>query len=397
MDDREDTGQTPKQPETPQQPDTQPQPFVVQQPERKVPYAFNANAEDTSRSDVVETGATPTAAPRKSKKGLIISLIATALVLLGAGLAYVYWYQNPNKVVSDALMNAITAKTVAYTGTVTTVGTTKLNVTLNGDMNSDGGTLNAKFAFDADDQKYALDGNAVFDAKNDLYVKVQNIDGLVNNYRRAIPADSQMLFDQIIDKIDDKWVKISSEDLKSYDIDLAKTRKCTNDAARKIQDDASTKNELTNAYKKHPFITIEKSLGAKDGSLGYELSSNQEVAKSFAKEYKNSELYKTLVKCDSSLAMKDDDIVKKAEEKTGDKTNVQLWVDRWTHQITKVSVKNDNNKDQTVNVAIEPKFNHPVKITTPKESTTLEQLQQDVMKLIQSAQTSPTDTPEMGV
>lgn len=374
---------------SPQQASAPTQPPAARQPDPRIQYPFNPDIEDTPPTS--EAQPAPVAPPKK-KKRLLIGLILTALILLGLGLTYVYGYQNPSKVVSDAFINALNAKSLTYTGTVTAAGPTKMVATLNGGLAEDGGTVNAKFAFDVNDRKYAFDGSGIIDEKNDLYFKVQNIDGLANNYRRAMPAESQELFDQIIDKVDDKWIKISSEDLKNYSADLANMQKCTADAVSKLKSDDAVRSELVDMYKKHPFITINKTLGAKDGSLGYALSSNGDKEKSFNKEYRNSALYKSLVKCDDSFTIKDEDLAKSHFEAFDKNTSTELWVDQWTHQITKLAL-NNVDKDQTTNISIEPKFNRAVAIATPKESTTVEQLQKDVMELLQSAQSAPVQTP----
>lgn len=382
---------------TPQQPNLPVRPTVPRQQERNGSYPFNPDGEDTSNPSVSQTTPvqsaplTTTTQPR-GRKGLLIGLMLTALVILGLGLAYVYWYQNPNKVVSDALLHAVNAKTMTYTGTIAMTGPTKIAVDLEGGVGTGGGTAGAKVAFDVQGKKYTLNGNALVDSKNDLYFKVQNIDSLANNYRQAIPAESQQLFDQIIDKVDDKWVKISSDDLNSYSSELAKAQKCTADAAKKIQTDSNVKSELVEVYKKHPFITIDKSLGAKDGSLGYVLVTDDAKEKTFTNELKSTTVYKALVACDSNLAIKDD-VESQAEVAGLDKASTELWVDQWSHQVTRVVI-NNVDKDQTSTVSIAPKFNLPVAVTTPQGATTLEQLQKDVTELLQSAQSVSAQTAQ---
>ena len=330
--------------------------------------------------------------PKKSKKGLIITLIATAVLLFGLGLAYVYWYQNPNKVVADAFLHALDSKTVTYTGTVTSAGASKVVVTMNGGATADGSTINAKLDYEVDGKKYSLDGNGIIDKKNDVYFKVQNIDSLVNNYRRSIPANSQGLFDQVIDKVNDKWVKISSEDIKSFSPEIIKTQECLTQSMNDLQNDAAVKNQLVDTYKKYPFIAIDKTLGAKNGSLGYTLKTDAEVEKNFEKEFKNTSFYKSLVKCDSSFANEDEDQLKEYTDTFDENVTTELWVDRWSHQITKLAVKQDD-EGQTINVAIEPKFNQSVTIVAPKDVTTIQQLQQDIQALFQSAASEGT-TPQ---
>lgn len=315
----------------------------------------------------------------KKKRLLLWGLISLAVVLLGLMLAYVYWYQNPAKMVSDALLNTLNAKSLTYTGTIARTGSTKVDVAVDGGASADGGTVNAKFGFDAQGKKYTFEGSGLTNDKSDLYFKIKNIDDLVSNYRSAIPEQSHALFDQIIAKVDDKWIKVSSSDVKSYNADVAKAQKCTIEAVKKLQSDEATKAELEAAYKSHPFITIDKNLGSKGGSTGYTLKTNPSETKGFTQAYKTTSLYNTLKSCDSGFVIKGDDMF------NGNAASFNVWVDRWTHRLTTVEMTRG-----TTTVALHPTFNAPVSIATPKDATTLEQLQKDVQALVQSAQKPAT-------
>jgi hypothetical protein len=380
-----------KTPLNPRQANTSGRPFVGRQSDRPVPYPFKASADDTLHPPHAQTPSQSSVLKAKNKKVLLFMLIATALLILGLGLTYVYWYQNPSKVVSDALLNAVSSKSLTYSGVSTLALPTKVDVAFDGAAIDKGGSINAKFTFLSQSKKYALEGSGLLDEKNDLYIKVKNIDELIGNYRKSIPASSQKEFDQIYAKINNKWVKVSSDDQKNFNPNLAKTQKCTAEAIKTIQGDNAIKKELISAYKKHPFITIDKSLGANGGSLGYTLKSDQTITKAFVKEYKNTSFYKSLVKCDSSFTLKDD---LSAQNRSNDNgiTRTDVWVDRWTHQVTKVSLKTDD-KSAVSDVTIEPKFNRPVNVTTPKGATTLDQLQKDVQALLQPASSAPIATP----
>jgi hypothetical protein len=318
----------------------------------------------------------------KKTKGLLVTLIVAAVILIGLMLTYFYWYQNPNKVMSDAMTNAINSKSINYTGTIKTTGTTDMDVAIDGGVSSKGGIVNAKFTFDVQDKKYTLAGDGLFNEGGDLYFKVKDIKDLVGNYRQSVPAASQPLFDKIIAKVNDKWIKITADDLKGYSEEVAAAQKCTTDAMKKIQSDNAVKSELLTIYKKHPFIAIDKRLTPKDGSFGYQLKVNHDASKAFTKEYKKTSFYQTLQKCDDSFAIKDDDLFK---QDNADKTNVAIWVDQWSHQITKVTLKEDDTS-RSAAVDMNTKFNQPVIITTPKDATTLEQLQKDVQEVLMSTQ-----------
>ena len=318
------------------------------------------------------------------KKGLLAGLIALIIVLIIAALTYAYVYQNPNKVVADGIMQALNSRSVTYTGTFVTTSTNKITADFNGSADSRGGSLDMKVHLNALNRKYTIDGSGLLSDKGDLYFKVKNIDELVQNYRKSVPQSSQGLFDQIVAKINDKWIKISSDDLKSYSPEVATAQRCLTDAFKRMQSDETLRSEAVMAYKQHPFIVIEKTLGSKDGSLGYLLSIDSAKAKSFATAFRATALYKTLHACDKNLELKVDDL--KSDRPLNQNVNVELWVNNWTHQITKVVVADKKN---TTSLSVLPSFNKPVSVAAPRESTTLEQLQKDVQKLLVSAVSAP--------
>lgn len=327
-----------------------------------------------------------------ASKKLVIGLIALALVILAMGLIYFYWYQNPQKVISDALMHAVSAKSVTYTGVINTKGSPAMDITVDGGASEKGGMLAAKLVLGTQNKNYTLEGNAVIDEKNDLYFKVKNIDDLVNNYRKAIPAESLPLFDDVIKTVNDKWIIVSSKDLQDYNPTLAKTKTCVSDTAKRIQTDAAVKAELMRAYEASPFITIDKKLGGQGGSLGYTLAYNSEVLKDFTAKYKTTSTYKTLAACDKSFVIEGDNLFDQ-DAATIVPPKVTVWIDQWTHHLTKVTVR-DSTTSQPATITLEPRFNRPVTVTTPKDVMTLEQLQRDVQRILQSTQrplASPTN------
>ena len=318
------------------------------------------------------------------KKGLFAGLIALIIVLIIAALTYAYVYQNPNKVLADGIMQALSSRSVTYTGTFVTTSANKITADFNGSADSRGGSLDMKVHLNALNRKYTIDGSGLLSDKGDLYFKVKNIDELVQNYRKSVPQSSQGLFDQIVAKINDKWIKISSDDLKSYSPEVATAQRCLTDAFKRMQSDETLRSEAVMAYKQHPFIIIEKTLGSKDGSLGYLLSIDSAKAKSFATAFRATALYKTLHACDKNLELKVDDL--KSDRPLNQNVNVELWVNNWTHQITKVVVADKKN---TTSLSVLPSFNKPVSVAAPRESTTLEQLQKDVQELLVSAVSAP--------
>lgn len=335
----------------------------------------------------------PVLEPKKSgkKKGLIIGgIIAAVLVVLGAGgvFAYQFLYQNPEKVVSDAVMNAIKAETMTFTGSVDTVsktGGSKIKIEVDGASGRGSGNVNVKATFDFDGTPMTLSGSGLVDDKGTLYFKATNVKKLVASYRAMIPAESQAMFDQLIAKIDDRWIKISSDDTKDFSETYSKSQKCLTDTAEKFKTDKTLSSEVADVYKKNKFLTISQDLGSKDGSLGYSVKANTETTKNFVKALKDTKAYKTLKDCDSSFEIDENDITTDSKD---DETKLEVWVNQWNHELTKVVIKDETGPD-TGNMVFNPTFNKPVDVKAPENAVTLSDLKTEIESLLQSFYASP--------
>jgi hypothetical protein len=332
-------------------------------------------------------GVTPTPVPskRRNKKLIVGIIIAVVIIILGAGsvLAYNFWYQNPEKVVSDGVMNALKAKTITFTGSVNIVSdasNVKLEVDGTGDKTK--GDVNIKATFDVEGQPITLNGSGLMDGDGNLYFKVKNVKDMLKTYRAAIPVASQNVFDQLIAKIDDRWVKISANDMKQFSEENSKAQKCVGDTIKKFQNDKAATDEIANIYKKNKFLTIEQNLGTKDGSLGYTIKGSDAGAKSFVKALKDTRVFKALHDCDPSFTIDENNAVG-SDKKAVDETHVELWVSQWSHEITKISAKDETGPEKSTFV-FEPVFNKAVTVTVPEKSVTINELKTEIETLVQS-------------
>jgi len=322
-------------------------------------------------------------APKPKKKGLLVGLIVAAvLVVLGGGgaLAYTFWYQNPEKVVTDSLVNAINAKTMKFKATIDTKSDVTTTVTLTGGVNNGAANVDMELTSQSGGKDYTIQGSGVFDNKGDLYVKVKNADQLIDSIMGMdqtapdMPAGAKKAISNFVTKINDQWIKVSSDDLKGFSEDAAKSQKCLQESFKKVQQDKAVSSELSNLYKKHQFIIVSKKLGSKDGNLGYELDNNKTEAKAFALGLKDTQLYKSLHDCDNSFTIDEKDLTMDSQDSS--KSKVEIWVSRWTHQLTKLSSSTDD-KNQPTTVTFEPTFNQSVTINTPDKSKSLSDLTKD--------------------
>lgn len=351
------------------------------------------NVNDISRSLDAEPGASPfrpadppasppVATAKRSKKvwlvAVIVAVVAT-LLLGGGALAYKFWYQNPEKVVADGLMKVVTAETVTFK--------------MEGDMKGQNpGTLNVEgavkgSAFDATiamkmkagGTDMELKGNALKDEEGDLYLKLSHLNAFISQSlgqaKVQLPAKMSSAIYGFLAKIDDKWVKISADDIKSLSEAAAKRQSCMNDAFKKLRTDDATQREVSDAYQKHRFITISKELGNRDGSLGYELSTDKEKAKAFVEELKRTQAYKTLHECDKNITIDEGGLMV-----TDPQDKVEVWVSRWSHDITKVVVDHQSGSTPAT-YSITPTLNEEVTITAPKDSMSVKELAEEIRRV----------------
>lgn len=326
----------------------------------------------------------------KRKKFIIAIVAAVVIVILAAGsaFAYVSYYQNPQKVISDSIVNAVTAKSIIATGTLNLDNSSaKVGVTITSK------TANATGSFDADltiatgGKTYSVNGSVLYDGSGDLYFKVGNLAGIVAQAKTSIglPQTSPIstAVDKLVAKIDGTWVRIASSDLKQYSTDTATSDTCLNDTIKKFKNDKSAIDEVTDLYVKSPFINVEKNLGQVDGSFGYQINISNPKLKTFLDSLKNTKIYNSLHACDKTFVI---DTSNMSTKDTTDANNtVKLWVDVWSHQITKLEF-NGTDSGTTGSATILPKFNQSVTITAPKTSITLTQLQSYIQDLLTSMQ-----------
>lgn len=331
--------------------------------------------------------------PAPKKKRLIVGLIVAAvLVVLGGGavLAYNFWYQNPEKVVTDGIMNAMKAESVAYKGSIAVTGKQDVSVEMTGRVNGKTGDLAAKLTVKQDGKNIVINGDGLLDAKGDLYMKVSNLDAVLKEYRNDDNPELQALLDKLVAKVNNQWIKVSSDELKPFSQGVADSQKCLTEAIEKLKTDKTLSSEVGDVYKKNRFITVNKKLGSKDGSLGYEISSNDDTAKNFVKELKSTKLYKSVQDCDKSFKLDENEIFKKSDNSSNER--VELWVDRWSHQITKFNAETTQDGN-TTKMTVETKFNEKVEdAKTPEKSMTITQLKADIEALVQSAMTQAMPT-----
>jgi hypothetical protein len=334
-------------------------------------------------SPQVETTSVPLTppSPKKYRKVILIgSIIAVVLLVVGGGSAFAYtMYQAPQKVITDAIMNAYIAKSTVLTGNVTidSNGTTA-KIDINAKLNGAAGELDAKVSLTSGGKDYSFDASVIEDTTGNLYLRVANIDSLVKDVKVALPTIPSSTIDSLVAKINNVWIKVSADELKTYSESTSKAQSCVNSVSDKFKNDQAAQNEIRNLYEKNQFIVINKELGNKDGSLGYDLTSDSTRAKGFVDGLKTTKIYTALHDCDTTLTLDSSSI------DTKQSGTVEVWVSQWSHQLTKVSLKSTND-GTTLTTSIVPTFNQTVSVNAPASSTTLTQLISDITSILKTS------------
>jgi hypothetical protein len=230
----------------------------------------------------------------------------------------------------------------------------------------------------------------MYDAKGDLYIKAENLKSLVSqlesDYGSYLPKEIATAINTFVSKIDNQWIRISSDDMKTYSDESSQTQKCINNAISDFKKNQTDTKQITDLYQKDPFINMDKKLSEQNGSVGYQLSMNYSNLSSFGIGFVKTNLYKSLASCDKTITTPTEkeitdsvDAMQKAEnesKKTATVTHT-VWVSTWGHQITKFETKaigvGDYSK-MSADFKFEPQFNENFTIPAPAKYITFTEL-----------------------
>ncbi len=349
---------------------------------------------------------TPTT--KKSKAPLIISIVIGLFAVFGLGgsvLAYNVWYQNPEKVISDALINAVKAKSSTYNGSVelladknspSSYGIESVKVEFDGkSIGGNSGSLGVSLNVKHQGKEYKLNGTGMVDSKKDLYVKIDGakklmseIAAIANLKYEEFPSE----FRATIDKIDNKWIQIPSDEMEKYAKGYKSNSACIDDAVSKLGSDKSMSSELTRVYTDNKFVTINKTLPTKDGAIGYDISLVEAKLESFSKAAKSTAFGKAMSKCNESTVETDDIKIDSSESSLDlDKVHTEIRIGQFDHQLRSVAVKTDRDGVKT-SVVVNTDFTATPSVVAPKDFVPFSELQEAIKSIYNTPQTTTLDS-----
>lgn len=325
-------------------------------------------------------------APKKSKKRFVIAGVVMAVLALligGGSAAYALWYQNPDKVIGEALGNALMSES-AKTSTVIKAtnkqgdATSSYDIKLNTLNNLKDARADVAVSSDAAEATFDVSGSLLVKNNEKFFVKIDKLKELLEKSGMQSYLGSSESVTALIEKLDSNWVVVTKDEIEENTGTKDEASKCIEGVINKLRSDDAYSADVRELYKKYPLITVKQKLGSKDGSLGYEIDFARENAIKFADGVNGTKFFKDAKKCDDKIKdLKGEEIFKESDSKDDEKVKVVVWIDRWSHQFTKLEVTGTAD-DATLNMTTDMKFDIPVKIDEPKDAITIDELKSDI-------------------
>jgi hypothetical protein len=322
---------------------------------------------------------------RTNKGPMIGGTIAVVFVIAGLSswAVYALWYQSPDKVVADALTNALSAKTMTFKATASgnSKSGNKDNFELSGKSSYEqGASVSLRFEEkEANTTKITdVEVDSIVTPSGDGYVRVGNLQALsaqlIDELVKTTTDDASLqpqvealykgILEPIFIGVDSKWIKFSSDDLKHLDAKSGEEYECIQTTLESVAGRGDLMQEIGGRYYDNKFIKIQKNLGTVNGKMGYVIAIDSSAVQTFIGSLKTTKLYKELGKCSPKGANPLDLDITEFKDALNS-ASIELWVDQWTHQIATMQVKLSDNYVYDVTM----QFNTPVEIKVPKEAT----------------------------
>ena len=347
--------------------------------------------------------------PKKKRVRLIVGIISgvVALILVvTALLLYFLWWQNPQKMVTDAVANAITTKKAIVNGKVTVNagdnGRLELDIKTANDAPKSKTDIAARITVNGVSESVKVNAELVSDGNGTLYIKAKGIkkaitslvDAVIENQLRAsnvamdtsteqqADAYKKQIMTQlnpVLAKIDDKWLKISVSDFDE------KASECSAKVMSKLQKDDAMRNEIANLYAENSFLIIKDTkVEERNGARGFEIDVNSaeshDKARAFAEAMKDTQFGKELRKCDPGADFK----TKRNSAKNSKEDNrgaLRIWVDSFSHKLKAVEFKlDDHDQEVTANLTLDIEQDKTEEITVPSSAENLKDVMNEVVK-----------------
>ena len=350
----------------------------------------------------------------KKKVGLIVGIISGVLILIlaiAAALLYFLWWQNPQKIVTDAVVNTMTTKKALVNGKMTVIANNDSKIELNiksaADSPKTKTDVEAKITLKNVSKTVNLKAAVVTDQDGAIYIKLNGVRDLVKSVvslaidanipsstyeaspslKQQVEAVKKQIISQLeekMSKIDGKWLKTTAEDIANSNTDI----KCSAEIVKKLQNDSKARKEIADIYRQNSFLIIKDTkLDDRNGGRGFEIDLNSDEAaakaKDFSKALENTSIGKDIKNCTKDVRRNNG-----SANKTG-KSNgtLKIWADVNSHALKAVEIKG-NSSDSSANLSLDIDTSKTESIDIPSNAASLKSVVEELFKGMSSSSVS---------
>jgi hypothetical protein len=322
------------------------------------------------------------APPRKSRKKLLIITGAVLGVLLIGGTASAMWWTSPQKAFDDATsLNQALPKGGTVKGSIVVTPAGSPEVTFDFDTKYATNKMNTDLALkvNAGAVNLNLTGGVAYEADKSMFFKVNDVRKTITTFAGSSSGAIDQYYGGLIDKIDGKWVEMTSSDLKDLTKDSGADLSCATSTFTKLTTDQSYLKELSAMYDKNKYISIKDVVGSEkiDGrdSMHYTLAFDETKMKAYESAVKSSKFMQDFKKCVTNESSESTSL-----ESSPAPQGFEIWVDKWSHKITKVMLTSDSEGTAVKMTAVFG-YNDAQAVTIPKADTQFKDLKSEVESL----------------
>ncbi len=327
------------------------------------------------------------------KIGWIIGIGVIMVLAIAGFLVYNLWYQNPHKVIFDAVNQAIVAKSHNYKGSFvyeSKNGNNVKNYSLKVDFDLAGVGVKsagvAKINFVSDGLELKLDAEAKGDDSGNVYIKASKVEENIDRYIAKNPQYQPIkdAYSDLIKKIDGKWLQYNYLKNISDEKDK-KIAECKLNVAKKYTNDESFKRQVADIYRNNQFLTISDSSQKASSQFIYGISGDENKGREFLNKLSDLDISKEYNDC-GGTTIKEDldgffDIDKNESGIESEQETTTFYINKISHKLEKVTsnfVGKDGEATLNGDIGYDVVYDSLSDIEMPKDAISVESLAKDI-------------------
>jgi len=249
-----------------------------------------------------------------------------------------------------------------------------VDLTVKASTGDAGADLNALVNLDLAGKKASANIESIATKSGDVYLQLSKLDSLFSLLKSTLPGIGD--WSPIAENISGKWIKLSKAEIEQYIGPASRNATCIQEKYNDPAHAEAVKSEMINLATSRQFIVVEKNLGTKNGSVGYQMGVDVPQLKAFLIGFLDTEAFADYLSCSGGSAtnFSKADAVKSINAMTADDvkntlgdTKISIWADQLSHKLTELSVVGKTN-GVSVEVDLIPADDRSAEIKIPTDT-----------------------------